>query len=485
MLERRHAKAGALMGISLLLIIGDLVLAALFSLLVISRRREPAVTLAWILCFFFLPFVSFLIYAFFGYRVFRRRRKTLPNPSRRAVETQVGAPLERIPPPDIDPRVRNVERLSTSLTEFPVSFGNRVLIFEEAYSTYGAIAEAIRLAKHHVHLEYYIFKSDETGRYFRDLLIEQARRGVECRVLVDAVGSYGLSRAFVRPMLEAGVKVAHFWPVKLFRRSWGFHLRNHRKLAVIDGVVGFIGSQNIGNEYIGWPRTRMSWRDTHLRVEGPVVNQLQAIFIEDWGFTTRENLTGDVYFPKQEKKGGAAVQTLPTGPDGKANTLELIFLTALHAARERITLTTPYFVPNNAMILALKGAAWRGVQVDLLLPKKSDQPLLVWAARSWYRELMAAGVRIHEHPSVFIHAKVATFDRTLALVGSANMDVRSFLINFEASLLIYDEDTAMQLQRTFDAAVLTAERVRLNALPDRTFTGSLREGLARVLSPLL
>jgi cardiolipin synthase len=467
------------------MVAAHLALAAAFSLAVVSRKREPAVTMAWTLSFFFIPILGWMFYLFFGYQRLRLRRRRKPNPAHRAWIVHGGQPSLLEPPANLDPDLGPIERLATHLTEFPVTAGNQVHFYEEPQSTTQALTEHIQSARHHIHMEYYIFEPDDTGLRVRDLLIQQAEKGVECRLLLDAAGSFQLSKRFLHPLQQAGVKVAFFGPFRLFRQPWGYHLRNHRKLTIIDGTVAFIGSQNIGRGLLNLKSRRVSGRETDMRVEGPAVDQLQTIFAEDWGFTTRENLIGDNYFPKPNFKGTSLVQTLPTGPDGKENAFQLIFLAAIHSARKRVTITTPYFIPSKSMSLAVEGAARRGVRVDLLLPKRTDHLVVAWAGRSWYRELLESGVRIFEHKEKFIHAKVLTVDNRLAMVGSANMDVRSFLINFESSLLIYDSEAVSHLQSTFDRTIQTSGEVSLKAIRAQPFFVSLLEGACRVLSPLL
>lgn len=459
----------------------DILAVLIFSAIVISRKRDPFVTLAWILTFFVLSYLGILLYIFFGFKKFRRQRKRKPNPARRAffANAKPGSGPHELPPD-----LAKISKMALKLTEFPVTDGNHIVLYEEAYATYGAIAESIKSAKHHVHMEYYIFQPDETGLYFRDLLIEKAKEGVECRLLLDAVGSFHIRKNFIRPLREAGVQVDFFGPVRVFRRlSYG--LRNHRKIVVVDGKAGFVGSQNIGNEYLQWRNRKLSWRDSQVKIEGPAVQQLQTIFTEDWGFTTGEEIAGPKYFPKEEKRGGSLVQTLPTGPDEEEHTLSLIFLAAIHEARERVTITTPYFVPDTPMIMAMEGAASRGVHVDLLLPHKSDQRLLDLTRRSWYRELLQRGIHIYEYEENFIHAKVVTIDHRLSLVGSANMDVRSFIMNFEATLLLYDEEATSELQESFDKSLAKSRPILLEDMGRLWWRQAFVDGICRVISPLL
>ncbi|MBK6880695.1 MAG: cardiolipin synthase [Elusimicrobia bacterium] len=460
----------------------DLGGALLFTFVAISRKRDPAVTLAWVLGFFLLPVVGMLLYVFFGYQRFALRRRAAPNPLHRLLLLKESA--ERFP--GGEPLAKTpMETLAEALTDFPALGGNRVDVYTRSDDTEEALTRAIRLARHHVHMCYYIFEPDRTGLRFRDLLIEQARRGVECRVLMDAVGSYRIGPSFLKPLQQAGVKTAFFNPFRTFKRPWAFNARNHRKLTVVDGTIGFMGSQNIGHHFWRSGSRRIQWRETDIRLEGPATVELQTVFAEDWHFATGENLLGDAYFPPPTTRGVTRAQLLPTGPNKRENILGMIFLEALHSARHRVTLTTPYFIPTPSMTLAMQTAARKGVRVDLLLPRRTDHPVVTWAARSWYKELLESGVHVYEFNEAFIHSKVVTVDGRWALMGSANMDTRSFLINFELSLLLDDADTAGHLEKQFDRMVDGAVRVKADPLAELSFTRQFWEGLCRLLSPLL
>jgi cardiolipin synthase len=459
----------------------DLTLAFLFSLYVISQKRDSAVTLAWVLGFFLIPFLGVLLYAFFGYQRFRLRRRRVRNPSHRLFLREDTTQLRESLPLSL----QNVELLASKLTEYPVVGGNRVTVFDRATETDTALAHAIRHAKHHVHMCYYNVEPDPTGYLFRDLLIEQARRGVECRLLIDAVGSFRIGWKFLKPLQEAGVHTAVFSPFRTFRRPWAFNFRNHRKLTVIDGHSGFMGSQNIGHHFWRVGSRRMHWRETDVRLEGPAAEGLQTVFAEDWNFATGEHLAGEGYFPLPTPKGNTLAQVLPTGPDRQENALAMIFLEAIHSARERVTITTPYFIPTPPVALALKSAARKGVRVELLLPRKTDHPVVDLASRSWFKDFLQNGVRIFQLREGFLHSKVVTVDGQWALVGSANMDTRSFLINFELSLLLYDREVAGHLLHVFDRMTAHATTVLHDELAELSFTRQLTEGFCRALSPLL
>lgn len=458
-----------------------LILGFLASLLVISKREKvPSITLAWVLSFFLLPYAGIILYTLVGYRKRVRTKKLKPLPLKKSIPWIKNKPYKTPTPPEI----LTLSRLAENLTGFPLLEGNRLCIFENAYETYGAFGKAIALAKHHIHLEYYIFQPDETGLYFRDLLIKKAKEGIECRLLVDPIGSFWLNRRFLDPLKKAGVQFAYFSPVKL-SRPWGFQLRNHRKLIIIDGKKGLIGSQNIGNEYLQWKKRKLSWRDVFIEIEGPGVLQLQSIFAQDWEFTTQENIYNSNYFPEQSYHGASAIQTLPTGPDDTHPSLELILNTLIYSAKRKITLLTPYFIPNFNLELTLQAAAQRGVQVEIIIPSRSDQWIVDLAARSWFYELLSSGIKIYEFDKTFVHAKVLTIDDTLSLIGSANMDERSFKINFECSLLIYDTPITQQLVSSFEEIKSQSKLVSFAQYKNQSFLKNLRDGILRILSPLL
>jgi cardiolipin synthase len=472
----------------------DLLLALVCSgWILATRKRAPPATLAWILSFFFLPYLGFGLFLLVGYRVLARRKRRKPQPSM----ARAGGDTEASPGEWHTLRglgCDKVARLAENLTGIPVIGSNRVLAYEEAFGIYGALTDAIRGARHHIHLEYYIFEPDDRGAFFRDLLAEKAAQGVQCRLLVDNIGSFGLRRSFIEPLRRAGGQFAYFGPVH-FTRPWGFHLRNHRKIAVIDGRIGFIGSQNIGGEWRGdrrapLPRGRRhrameGWRDTQVRIEGPAVQQLQTVFAEDWLFTTGESLEGAIYFPLPPVKGESLVQTLPTGPDESDLSLEMILINLIPIAEQRITVTTPYFIPSGAVTMALESAARRGVRVEILVPQLADHRIVQWASRSWFAELLRGGSQMWEYPETFLHAKVVTIDDKIALLGSANMDMRSFRLNFECSLLVYDRVFAASLVRSFDAMRSRSQPLDREALEREGIGIRLREGLSRLLSPLL
>jgi len=489
-------------------------LALITVVLVLHRRKEPTAMLAWIFAVLTLPVLGMLVYWTLGSgrlrrKVRRRRRRaghllsqfkrwteerTLPGgagPSPDPYEPGGGPPGaqgdaaagDQALPPDL----AGIEQLGRRMAGMPATGGNEVTILQEANATYAALEESLRAARRYIHMEYYIWRPDETGTAFRDLLVERARAGVQCRLLLDAVGCWRLTREFIRPLLEAGAQVVFFMPLYHFPlgKRWSLHLRNHRKIAVIDGHTALTGSQNIGDEYRGRLRRLSPWYDTHMRLRGPAAHFLQQTFAEDWYFATRERLDDDSYFPQPGPAGRSIVQVLPTGPDQSLSVLAQIVIAAVSAARTSIRITTPYFVPDEALRMALVYACCRGVQVRLVLPTRSDSRLALWAARSFYAELSEAGVEIHEYDGGVLHSKLVTVDDRWAMLGSANMDVRSFKLNFEITALIYDQQVTTELARSIDAFCSRARRMTPRAVHRRGAYRQIGEGAARLFAPLL
>ncbi len=468
---------------------GLIVAAAIVS--VLRRPREPQAMLAWILALLFLPIAGVLLYVLIGQprllrtrrRRHRRRQRIAPTLEKRVAPLRDSHGEHR--PGRIDAGLHDVVRLATRLTGCPPMRGNEVTVYHDAEKTFLALQLAIEAARSHVHFQYYIFQPDDTGRAVADLLIGKARSGVRCRVLLDAVGCWRLPGRFVRRLQSGGVAVAFYHPVIPWRGRWHVNFRNHRKIVVVDGDVGFCGSQNIGDEYLGRRRKFGPWRDTHLRIVGPAVQQLQEVFVEDWHFATDEDLVADEYFPPPRPVGPHVVQNIPTGPDGPADVLHQVLFAAVAAARRSIDFLTPYFVPDRAIILALQAAAHRGVRVRLLVPAASDHWFVLWAGRSYYPELAAAGVEVLEYDHGMLHSKSAVVDGAWAMVGSANMDARSFRLNFELTTLLYDPELAATLQEDFNLLSRRARRVAGGDGPAWGFRQSLALGVARLASPLL
>jgi len=459
------------------------ILAGLFTLWILSRRkRSSAATWAWILSFFALPYLGPASYLLVGFSDLKRRKRKKPEPQKKLpaygflMQSHLG---------NLEPRFSPVSQLAENLSGFPPVSGNSLEFFEGQETIYQALTEAITTAKKYVYLEYYIFREDAVGVHFRDLLIQKAQEGLDVRLLIDHVGSFSLKASFLKPLTEAKAQVAFFGALTL-KRPWSFQLRNHRKIALIDGEIAFTGSQNICSDYRLWRLRKLDWIDNQVKIQGPGVTQLETIFQEDWEFTTGQSFETPLeehFF--SNSAGKSVIQILPTGPDEPTHAFEKILMALIHASHKRITLLTPYFMPTEAIAISLEAAARRGVQVDILVPRKSDHWLVDTASKSWYWDLLQGGIQIWETTKSFIHAKQVTIDGEVALIGSANMDERSFRLNFECTSLIFDSAQVLSLEASFDQRLQHATGLSFEHFSQEGFLGSLRDGIFRLISPLL
>lgn len=440
---------------------------------IVLQKREPVATLSWIMSLALLPVAGLVIYHFLGptrisrQRQRRKQARTLlgdyPSGSLRGTETG------------------SLMRLAAASSGFPLSSSQSVQLLVGGTATFDALVAAIAGAQSHVHAEYYIFDPDQTGTRIRDALIERARAGVQVRLLVDALGSSELSNAFLAPLRDAGAEVNFFHRFRL-RRLWRprLNMRSHRKILVVDGRLGFTGGINISDTEN--PALRAdAFHDLHLRIEGQSVHWLQLAFAEDWGYACGRAPKADGQWPELEP-GPIHTLVLPAGPDSPWEAIHRVMVGAVHSSRSRIWLATPYFVPGEAARMALTSAALRGLDVRLLVPQRSDSALVSAAARSYFDELMSAGVRVFEYPRM-LHSKALLLDENRCILGSSNFDNRSFRLNFELSVLFEDRGLAASLEQQLAKDFSEAREVRS---PRRiAFWPRLGEALARLLSPLL
>ncbi len=458
---------------------------------ILLTRKEPRGMFTWILALFFLPVIGLVLYLLVGEvsirrKVRRRRRRRQQIAGRLASRTAVlGQTFDARRVENLSTSQQSMIHLASRVSGAYVTSGNEVVIYNDAEQAFLALQLGIEAAQSHVHMLYYIFRDDDTGRSIGELLRKKARQGVEARLLLDAVGCWRMSRAFLAWLRDGGVKVSFFLPWGIMNRRLQMNCRNHRKLTVIDGRVGFTGSKNIGDEYLGRKKKLGPWRDHHLSMRGPCVMQLQEIFVEDWHFASGEDLSGDGYFHEPERAGNQLVQIVPSGPDGFAEVLHQLLIAAVSDAEQEIAIVTPYFVPDVAMLVALKWAAYRGVTVRLVVPHKSDHVVLLWAGRSFYEELLRSGIEIYEYQSGMLHSKIIIIDRRWAMVGSANMDIRSFQYNFEMTCMLYDEGLASGFQEQFDEFLRESKRIYQRDVKRWGYRERLAAGAARVATPVL
>lgn len=454
---------------------------------VIMDNRQPAKTMAWALVIWFVPVVGIVFYLFFGINTRKERHvseRSMNQLTKRSMLEFVEQKDLRLPEkhkPLIDLFIN--QNLSLPFKD------NYVEIYTDGYQFFPALLSAIHEAKNHIHIDMYIFAEDALGNLVADALIAKKREGVEIRVIYDDVGCWNVSHRFFERMREEGIEVASFLPVRFPSFTSKVNYRNHRKIIVIDGTVGFIGGMNIALRYVKGTGT-MPWRDTMIKVSGGAVHALQRAFLVDWYFVDRTLLSDRKFYPSALHDGLTAnnclAQVVTSGPVTPYPEIMQGFVRVILGARRYLFLETPYFLPNDSVLFALKTAALAGVDVRVLCPRYSDARFVEWASRSYLREIQEAGVQVSLYKPGFLHSKLMVCDDAITTCGSTNLDFRSFENNFEANIFFYDEGMALRMKKVF----LDDEKqsVLLKDIPGRmnsSFFVRLWESITRMLSPLL
>ena len=454
-------------------------------LVVIPFRRSPEAAKGWLLFGFFLPWPALALYLLIGrpaYPKWRRMRfAELPHVLRAEVARvrELSARQE----PDLPPNLTQAARLIRNLGHFPALNGNQADLISQYDETLDRMVADIDAATDHVHLLFYIFAYDTSGKTIIAALARAAERGVVCRVLIDALGSHVWAVQVVKALTDAGVSAHLVLPVRLLRRrSTRADLRNHRKIVVIDGQIGFLGSQNIVDADFNPGVTN---QELVVRVSGPAVLGLQAVFVSDWFLETNQVLKTPDLFPEPIRGGNVVAQVLPSGPDYPEAGIERAIEALIHGAHERVVITTPYFIPSEALLHALETAVLRGVEVHVVLSKPVDQTLVHLAQCSHYTELLDAGIKIHLYRDKLLHAKHLSIDQDLSLIGSSNMDMRSFTLNSEISLVVFDRNLTAQLRAEQARYFAGSDPLLAKQWKTRPLARKVSENIARLLTPLL
>ena len=450
--------------------------------LVILENRNPVRTMAWILVLVFMPLVGLFLYIFIGRSTKRDRliskKGRVRLTKRPMAEFQSQASLKNMIG---KPRLMHFfGRVSKAL---PFE-GNKVDVYTDGSSMLISLLQAIYQAKHHIHVEFYIFEDDAVGRLFRDALIDKARQGVEVRVLYDDVGCWKVDHEFYEQMMCEGIEVQGFLKVRFPLFTSKVNYRNHRKIAIIDGNVGFIGGMNIAGRYI-WGVPWGCWRDTHVKIQGKAVYGLQTAFLTDWYFIDRTLLTSACYFPKIEVQGGALAQIVTSDPTGEWRDIMQGLTLAISSARTYFYIQSPYLLPTDPVLIALQSAALSGVDVRIMLPKRADSFITHMGSLSYLADMMKAGIRIYLYKPGFLHSKLMVSDGEFSTVGSTNMDFRSFEHNFEANAFFYDKETANTLKQIFLEDQKKCLLLTQRAWNRRSWKSKITESVVRLLAPVL
>ena len=470
---------------------------ALVCLRIIYDTRTNTKTVAYLLLVLFLPVVGLFVYFSFGINY--RKRKMY---DKKLIEDQrLGQEINERILSYSKSTFENHYALLESNKELaymlakniksPLTSNNAVRLLVNGEMKFPEVLEALKKAKHHIHIEYYIYEDGKIGRAIGEILMLKVKEGVDVRFIYDDFGSRSIRKKFSKQLKDAGIKIVPFYKINLIALANRINYRNHRKIIVIDGSVAFVGGINVSDRYINNPEQpqKLFWRDTHLRIEGPAVFYLQYLFFCDWRFCSKEQVQRDEkFFPpfsSFSQSNNTIVQIAASGPD--SDTPDVLFsqLQAINLAEKEILITTPYFIPGESIIDALIVAALGGVEVKLLVPGVSDSRIVNAAARSYYGDLLDAGIEVYLYQKGFVHAKTMVTDRKLAIVGTANMDSRSFDLNFEVNALVYDMSMAESLARIFYNDLQDAEKIDRFAWNQRPAYKQLLEKTARLVSPLL
>ncbi len=462
------------------------------SLHIIYNTPSNAKALAYVLVTIFLPVIGIAVYFAFG---INHRKKKLYSKKIVRDKTALADLRERViletekTWDTKEPAIQKHKKLARYLLNdgmSPLTGGNEVKLLINGENKFPEVIEALKNAKHHIHIEYYIFEDGDIADQLKDVLIQKAKEGVAVRFIYDDFGSRSIRKEFVKELKDAGIQAFPFYKIIFILFANRVNYRNHRKIIIVDGCIGFTGGINVSDRYVNKPG-QLYWRDTHVKITGPGVYYLQYLFISDWNFCSGKHLKleRDFFCTKPTPHGKAVVQIAASGPDSDAPTLMFSMVQAIALAENELLITTPYFIPGENIMQVLHVAAKSGVKIKLLVPDKSDSALVNAAARSYYGELLAAGIEIYLYKKGFVHAKTLVSDGQLVVIGTANMDHRSYELNFEVNSMIYDTTIAEQLRDIFYNDIKDAKKISPATWKRRPFYKQLPEKVVRLISPLL
>ena len=466
-------------------------LAVLYVLLVVIAitavvldNHQPAETIAWVVVIASVPVLGLLLYFFFGQDLRRERlfsKKSLDLLTHKMMSRYVSQKGNSdIPKEDI----HLIRFMKMHNYAFPF-VGNDVHVFTEGEDFIGDMLRHIGRATHHIHMEFYIVEDDPVGRLVHDALMDAAGRGVKVRFIYDDVGCWNVPRSFFREMEKAGIEVVSVLPVRFHRFAHHINYRNHRKLVVIDGKIGYVGGMNLALRYVR-PVQGKKWYDTHIRIEGSGVYGLQLLFLSNWFWTSREMVNAPAYYPpcSASSNSGVLLQIVSSVPFSNWPALMMGYCKAIHNARKRVLIQTPYFMPTQSLIESLQTAAMSGVQVQLMVPEKPGGFWMTWCNQSYFGDMLKAGVELYTYLPGMMHAKMIVVDDRFVSIGSANMDFRSMLDTFEACAFIYDEGFCRQMQQRFFEARKDCKRIDLQTWRSRSLRRRLIASFVRIFSPM-
>lgn len=466
----------------------------LFAIIIIFfERKEPRSVWAWLLLLYFIPFVGFLFYLLLGTDMHKRKMFRMKEVEDKLNEEVRGQEyrLRNRRPDEMDEEIDryralimyNLESSGAVLTE-----DNSITIYTDGNAKFDALIEDMRQAEKYIHMEYYIIKNDVVFQRIIEVLKEKAAEGVEVRILFDSMGCRTVKNRFWKELNSCGIQTAEFFPALLGRLQLRVNYRNHRKIVIIDDKVGYVGGFNVGKEYIGLDENFGHWRDTHLRIQGGAISGLQLRFILDWNYAAEQNLFANGHYledMRPVRQGCSKIQIISSGPDNTLKQIRDNYLQLIHKARYRISIQTPYFIPDESMMSALLIAIRSGVEVRIMIPCKPDHPFVYWATYSYVGDMVMAGAKCYTYENGFLHSKGLVVDDEVFCYGTANMDIRSFSLNFEVNAVVYDADKAREMTALFDRDLEYCVQITREAYASRSLKTRCKEQMCRLLSPLL
>lgn len=455
----------------------------LLSFVLLLENRQPEKTLAWLVVFVAFPIIGFILYLFLGHdwhkRSYKDRRASYLAMDDRHEDAMKDLSLLH----EAGDLERTLRYFATSTTGLRMTRGNSVRILTDAHEKYPRMLDALKKAERTIDVEYFIFRNDRSGNEMMDILKLRAKHGVRVRFLVDGMGSFGFGRQAFPALRDAGVEAHYFAPVITPFFFFKANYRDHRKIVTIDNEIAFTGGINIGNEYLGESH-RGPWRDTSVEIRGPAVKQFAELFEEAWERTTGKHLAHELPTPKHVPD-GEALNVIPSGPDTDWSAVHQLYLTLIGSAKKSLKIQTPYFIPDEGMLEALKNAALRGVELHLMIPRYPDSRYLYWVANTYIADLLRAGAHVYEYTVGFLHPKVIIADDTVATVGTCNIDIRSFWLDFEVNILTSGAGTIRHLLEDFDRDLKLCEEVDYLNYINRPLSYRIRDSVVRLIAPLL
>lgn len=461
-------------------------------LLVFFERRNPTITWLWLMILFFLPGIGFLIYLFLGQDLRKKKMFKIKEEEDAYFKDIVATQEKFIEKNEFnynEPKVVEYEdiiQFHLMSNESIYTQDNDVELFFSGLDKFNSLLKSIENAKEYIHMEYYIIRSDTISTQIVKELTKKAKEGLEVKLIYDGMGGRTLPRGFFKELIKAGGEVACFFPPFSPYLSIRINYRNHRKICIIDGKVGYVGGFNIGDEYIGYSKKFGYWRDTHAKIRGSAVKGLQWRFLLDWRFASSTEIeVSEKYFPKILAQDETGIQIVSSGPDSKWTSIKDGYLKMIINARSKVYIQTPYFIPDDSILEALKIAGLSGVDVRVIIPSKPDHPFVYWASLSYIGELLQAGVKFYTYQGGFMHSKVIVMDNVVSSVGTANLDIRSFKLNFEVNAFIYDEKINREITEKIYEDLKNCREVTIEKYRKRSFIVKFKESVSRLLSPIL